>query len=93
LNVIVIRPCASHGIPASGEILGSDVVACAQWAAEAILGERGTDEDEQRAHRLVPTQRFAEKRDADGDGEDGREVRDAAGDGWGAWRTMWKLSM
>ncbi len=46
---------------------------------DAVLGERDTDENEQRARRLVPTQGFAEKRDTDDDGEDWGEVRDATG--------------
>lgn len=44
----------------------------------AVLGERDTDENEQRAHWLIPAQGFAEKRDSDDHGEDGSEVRNTA---------------
>jgi hypothetical protein len=47
----------------------------------AILGERGTEENEERAYWLVPTQGFAQKRDTDEDCEDGSEVRNTAGNG------------
>jgi hypothetical protein len=59
---------------------------------ETVPGERGTDEEEQRAHRLVPIQGLAEKRDADDDGEDGRRYVTLLAMVAGAWRTMWKLS-
>ncbi len=62
--------------------LGPDFVARALCSTvNALLGERDTDENEQRAHWLVPTQGFAEKRDTDDDGEDGSEVRDTTGYG------------
>lgn len=62
--------------------LGPDFVARALCSTvNALLGERSTDENEQRAHWLVPTQGFAEKRDTDEDGEDGSEVRDTTGYG------------
>lgn len=50
---------------------------------ETILSDRGADENEQRADRFVPTQRFVEKCHADDDRKDRCEVGDAAGDGGG----------
>ena len=70
----------SNGVCASDQLRSEEVVArTPQPTVDAVLGERDTDEDEQRAHRLVPAQGFAEERDTDDDGEDGSQVRDTAG--------------
>ena len=72
------------GVRASDQLRVQDVVDRAPWSTvDAVLGERDTDENEQRAYRLIPIQGFAKKRDTDDDGEDGSEVRDTAG--YGCW--------